>query len=388
MKRNFYALFALLTALSGPLVMAPPAISKANTESRVDETSATDDDVVSDARFEQEHNQPRCQFPVDSFEAPENLIVLPEDFDYELFAEKEACESPLIAESKPGDKDLPQTSDLPNFEGEPAFDHLCLPFVEWDGNVQPWDGPPIAGTDSSPLRAAAILEAEAAPITGGAWAANLIARGTYGVAAALSQSVHFASAESIDAIRSIDELEIAAIRHVLDATVKSVLYSWEDLTCRYASFSYSVSSKGLAAVERHQPERPFCYCWAKEDLVTKEASKGTTGLNVEQNQLEFASTCPTDGQVAEIDELPAIPQYDVQANDTGDLQNDAIGQLQSDAHSVSDCDQTLDLTQLEETAKQAWEMILDKAAMLDRWSKDYDFEPFSAPKVEEPSEIE
>jgi hypothetical protein len=381
MKRNFYALFALLTALSGPLVMAPPAISKADSEIRASDDHQTDDAVGSKARFEQEYNQPVCQFSPLRQEAPEDLVVLPEDFDYELFEGREACENLQLADANLEKEAVHGLSESPSNEIDPAFDQLCLPFIEWDEQMQPWEGPPVAGIDSSLMNPPA--SAEPASVAGGAWLAKSALRGSIALVNLLSQSVTGAAEHSVDAVRRLNELELLTRDFVFQTIATSLRSSWDDAVCEYSQYTYSLSGERLAPINLHPAERPFCFCWAKEESqVEMGASEGVSRGPIEGNQLDFAATDPVSTQAENPQSLPEVPAYEVPLIETSDVQNDAIEQPIADAKATSQIENGIDLHQLGQAAKQVWGVLVEKAVMIDQWTKDYDFEPFSAPQPE------
>lgn len=388
MKRNFYALFALLTALSGPLALTPPAIRSASAavQTSDDTRSQGDEDDSEDqirSRIEQAHNQPNCIFADENRDAPEALIVLPEDFDYELFAGEEACEVPEVVEPKAvaesASEGLPAESIPFLFEDELPSGSMCLPQPEWSTNVQPWDGPAVAGIESLPLVDPNI---DAAPISGGEFAASLLLRSAYAIYSGLSNAAVVASSESTNGIRLLESYKAELTNSLYEAVTGSAKASWEDLLCNFTSFSHNLTRKEVAAIPVHQAERPFCYCWETPDSEHEVNEESHVEAPIAQNELEFSQPIDATEPAICADLLPKVPEFELQLNQTLPLQNDAVGQPQNEADATLPGSQELTLNELGEFAKQAWGILVDQAVKIDQWTKDYDFEPFSPAESE------
>lgn len=191
MKRSFSALFVLITALSGPLVFTPPAISRPKAVASPEDAAARDEEAPEAddslrSRSEQEHNQPHCTFPLEQWQSPESLIVLPEDYDYEIYSEDSdlLCGDEAMAalaewsrnDPRLGIQELSELGPEPPqwqsefpLESEVGFDAqleaLCSPLADAISQWESWDGPAIAGgmTEDAAEEIAETAEPELCP---------------------------------------------------------------------------------------------------------------------------------------------------------------------------------------------------------------------------------
>ena len=262
---------------------------------------------------------------------------------------------------------------------------MCLPQPEWSTNVQPWDGPAVAGIESIPLVDPNI---DVAPISGGEFAASLLMRSAYAISSRLSNAAVAVSSKSTSGIRRLENYRAELSKDLFEAVTSSAKASWEDLLCNLTSFSHSLATKEVAAIPLHQAERPFCYCWEMPELEGETIPESQNEAATALNQLEFSQ--PTEGAEPAIcaDLLPQVPEFELQLNQTPPLQNDAVVQPQDEAVATLPSSPEVTLNELGEAAKQAWGVLVEQAVKIDQWTKDYEFEPFSPAESEDLTDSE
>lgn len=387
MKRNFYALFALLTALSGPLALSPQAVSRANSTPGPQEAVARCDDSGAGEQIAprsfQAHNQPACRLGSERLAAPEDLVVLPEDFNYELFDQLESCQS--ASNTTEAASPPPNSTEFPVIDSETAIDELCLPHSEWNAQVMPWEGPAVAGIDANLTASPESALPEAGPISFGFWAGNFLSSATLSLSSWTSSTVETASSGAVDALGSVDTYEIRLIQWLANSVVAEATYAWQDFECRFANLSQPLAGKRLTENVIHQAERPFCHCWALSEFPSMTAEEAGIEAAPAPNQLRFASEGLSPEPPFECEAFPNVPQFELQLSEAAPLQNDADGQRQFDAARAQESAEVLDLNQLGEASQKVWEFIKENAAVADRWARDYDFEPFSSEESEKNS---
>lgn len=408
MKRSFYALFVLLAAISGPLVVAPKAISRQDAALSTSDKAFEDRDQESDdedkPRTLQEANQPQCIFSFDFGSAPEDLIVLPEDYNYEIYGETDYCEmeqfasNPLIqekAQAESNSTSFDANSDLP---ANPS-DFLCLPFAEPELNWQAWDGPAIAGVETQPsaeeleceLAAARFHEEELARQELVSqqlenWTANLIHKAIYTLTSTISHTASLGESRVISGIRSWDEFQSEKATQAFAYVFSTARISFERLQSLSLSVSQVVEAKEVAMEDRRYPAPPYCECWANPaqqiDPVAEAVvapiegglAEGFGGWSLSESSPELLSgevSNSQEGNRLEFDSLSsdALPK----CSET--MQNDATSSPLAQSETVAPQPVNGDFEYLKSALDATWQVLQERAQTLDRWSKEYDFEP-------------
>jgi hypothetical protein len=400
MKRSFYALFVLLAAISGPLVVAPNAISRQDAVLSTSSESSLPDDQQLNAdvevpRSQQEPNQPQCVFSFDFGQAPEDLIVLPEDFDYEIYGETEYCEIDQFAAKPPSQNNTTVETTPDSFDPEHTAlleygDSLCLPFAETESSFEPWDGPAIAGVE--PEKNAEELECELAvaryrdeqlafeEITNlqvAYWLANLIEKTTYTLSSVLSETAMTGVEKSVKGVQILVELEGEIAKSALEHLKQSAIVATEGFTAALGDLSQAIDTKRITAIRSNYPMPPYCDCRAILEQDTEPP--------IEQEPAEIVNEQIAESPAVESGENQVefeIPSSELLPNSSEVTQNDASGIASPDSSVKTDNVPDVDFRFLQDAVEQAWGVIQENAQTLERWSKEYDFEPLSPARVD------
>jgi hypothetical protein len=411
MKRSIYALFVLLTALSGPLVLTPPAVSQPKCGS---EEFGGVDGGVADERTElqprclQEHNQPNCELGQESWAAPEDLVILPEDFGYEMVEDDQPWELEMCeGESAPAasgsfldanDFDHPEADDWVLEASNGELGHLCLPLAEFDLPVDSWEGPAIAGPEYAPSSEELECELEAArywaweerlaeirSVQFGRWATSRLEHLTYESYTSVASRLQALASTTLSSFQIIDSEEKAAIKRIESAFLDLSELSIDRLTKGFQDYAEIVAVKPLANVELAPPTPPYCDCWAVETL---HANSDFCPVPPEEKVLSeekvlFECEITKDSAVKSVASSASerfqlnphlVDETEIGANEAL-VQNDALEQHAASDGPDSEDLQTVDLEHLSAQAIWAVEAALERLETLQRWSKEYEFEP-------------
>jgi hypothetical protein len=389
MKRSFSALFVLLTALSGPLVFTPPAIS------RQDAAQNQSDERNTSALSRTEADQPVCTFPLEGSMAPEDLVVVPEDFDYEIYDEPRQCEIEQNAASQ-----SVQNATVPEYQPNPSaadvalganLESLCLPFVEYEFSDEAWDGPPIAGL--SPAEAAENFEATECEIAAAEYAAveferEQIARNevygwiintyyekSYAIAIQFEMALQDALFSFISSAQWVDNVGAWQADHMLRSTIDLGRHSLERLANEFQVVSQTIYGSRLTETAESIPTPPYCECWAKPSTESRERDECETDAGTLQNLIAETVTLDADRVIEGI--IPSSPASGLNKAEVPSFseQNDVFEQPIEEVEVNQTPAPAIDFAGLQDAAEKLWAAGLEKIEALERLSNEYEFEP-------------
>lgn len=389
MKRSFSALFVLLTALSGPLVFTPPAISRQGSAA----TASADDKAVSRT----DADQPPCTFEqpaADEFSdcaAPEDLVVVPEDFGYELYNQGSACEIEQNAALNDGQNDT--VGDVPANTGNQVasesgdLERLCLPFAEYGNDLEQWYGPAIAGPEKQPfdeeleceLAAEAFhfeTEAREATARNDAYEMllSVVHKKSYVASYWLRASIRDSLVLVVNGLHWAENASAAQVEKLTWSTGEFAAFGWQLASKITLPKLEMVAAKEVIEVDTTLPTPPFCDCWAAPPPPSAPA---------EELASEFECDLLLDGGALELDRVSEIvegiqPSFetsdlDVMAADSAEI--DAIPPQEPTAPQTESSAAMIDLDGLKQAASDLWNEAVERVELLERWSKEYEFEP-------------